>query len=73
MEDLDLNIDNYSLKDIFQLFQMDPILDEDALKIAKKIVLKTHPDKSGLDSKYFIFFSKAYKKLFGLYQFQNKS
>ena len=32
-----------------------------------------HPDKSRLDSKYFLFFSKAYKRLFGIYEFQNKS
>ena len=37
------------------------------------MVLKIHPDKSKLDSKYFLFFSKAYKRLFGIYEFQNKS
>ena len=29
---------------------------KEALKNAKKIVLKTHPDKSRLDKKYFLFF-----------------
>ena len=32
-----------------------------------------HPDKSHLDSKYFLFFSKAYKRLYSIYDFQNKS
>jgi curved DNA-binding protein CbpA len=42
------------------------------MKEAKKIVLKTHPDRSRLDNKYFLFFSKAYKKLLDIYEFQNK-
>ena len=48
-------------------------LSEDIMKECKKTVLKTHPDKSHLDEKYFIFFSKAYKKLQGIYEFQNKT
>jgi hypothetical protein len=43
------------------------------MKESKKIVLKTHPDKSNLDQKYFLFFSAAYKRLHGIYEFQNKS
>ena len=43
------------------------------MKEAKKVVLKTHPDKSRLDNKYFIFFNKAYKKLQDIYEFQNKT
>ena len=70
----DLNIDNYSLKDIFRLFSIQSeILDEDVMKQAKKFVLKTHPDKSKLDPKYFLFYSSAYKKLYGVFEFQNKS
>lgn len=70
----DLNIDNYSLKDIFRLFSIQSdILDEDVMKQAKKFVLKTHPDKSNLDQKYFLFYSSAYKKLYGVFEFQNKS
>ena len=71
---LDLNIDNYSVDDLFVLFSIKTkILDDEIMKESKKIVLKTHPDKSNLDSKYFLFFSKAYKRLFGIYEFQNKS
>jgi len=71
----DLNIDNYSMKDIFNLFniQQNELLDEKTMKEAKKFVLKTHPDKSGLEPSYFLFYSSAYKKIFSIYEFQNKS
>jgi hypothetical protein len=71
---LDLTIENYGLNDLYRLFNIpDGVLTESALKNAKQIVLKMHPDKSHLDSKYFLFFSKAYKQLYGIYEFQNKS
>lgn len=70
---LDLNIDNYSLDDILQLFRLSTDFDEIDMKEAKKIVLKMHPDKSKLDSKYFLFFSKAYKVLYSIYEFKKKS
>ena len=71
---IDLNIDNYSREDLFTLFGLNNIsLNEDIMKECKKTVIKTHPDKSRLDEKYFIFFSKAYKKLLGIYEFQNKT
>lgn len=74
MNALDLDLDHYSLEDLYHLFNIENgILTEDNLKSAKQIVLKIHPDKSRLDSKYFLFFSKAYKRLFNIYEFQNKS
>lgn len=74
LSELDLNIDNYSLEDLYNLFNISGgNLNETSLKSAKQIVLKIHPDKSRLDSKYFLFFSKAYKRLYGIYEFQNKS
>lgn len=72
-EDLDLDIDNYSLDDILALFKVDYNLTESQMKSAKMITLKMHPDKSGLDKKYFLFFSKAYKLLYQVYVFQDKS
>jgi hypothetical protein len=72
MENLNLDIDEYELNDILNLFHLDKDFDENGLKNAKQIVLKTHPDKSRLDPKYFIFFSKAYKILFNIYTFKNK-
>lgn len=75
MEALDLNIENYSREELYKLFgfRTSALLSEEDLKEAKKIVLKTHPDKSRLDNKYFIFFGKAYKRLLEIYEFQNKS
>jgi hypothetical protein len=74
MSDLDLNIDNYSLEDLYNLFNIpDGVLNDANLKTAKQIVYKMHPDKSRLDPKYFLFFSKAYKCIFSVYEFQNKS
>jgi len=74
-ETLDLNIENYSRPELYKLFgfRSSAILTEENMKEAKKIVLKTHPDKSRLDNKYFIFFGKAYKKLQDIYEFQNKT
>jgi hypothetical protein len=74
MHSIDLDLDNYSLEDLYNLFNIPGnTLTEPVLKNAKQIVLKMHPDKSRLDSKYFLFFSKAYKRLYGIYEFQNKS
>jgi len=72
--DLDLDIDNYSIDDIYDLFRIkNRILDDDVMKQSKRIVLQTHPDKSKMDPMYFLFYSKAYKRLFGIYEFLNKS
>lgn len=71
---LDLNIDNYSREDLYNLFGLvNTNLSEDNMRESKKTVLKTHPDKSRLDPKYFLFFSKAYKRLYSIYEFQNKN
>jgi hypothetical protein len=43
------------------------------MKNVKKIVLKTHPDKSNLPTDYYLFFSKAYNRLHSIYNFQNKT
>lgn len=74
-ESLDLNIENYSREELYKLFgfKTSIILTEENMKEAKKIVLKTHPDKSRLDNKYFVFFGKAFQKLKDIYEFQNKT
>lgn len=71
--DLDLDIDNYNLDDILTLFKVNHNLTEKDMKSSKMMTLKMHPDKSGLDKKYFLFFSQAYKLLYQLYVFQDKS
>ena len=67
MDELDLNIDNYSLDDILNLFKLDINFDKDDMLNAKKIVLQVHPDKSRLDKEYFLFFKKAYSLLYKVY------
>lgn len=73
MEHIDLDIDNYSLDDILNLFNLSHTFTKDDLKQAKKQVLRTHPDKSNLDKKYFLFFTKAYKIVFKIYEFRNQN
>ena len=70
MENMDLDIDNYNLNDLLNLFKLDTHFEKQDLKNAKKIVLMTHPDKSKLDKKYFLFFTKAYKRLFFIHEFK---
>jgi len=56
MSEVDLNIANYSLSDILQLFKIENGLDEEGMKKAKRHVLMMHPDKSNLSKEYFYFF-----------------
>lgn len=72
MSGFDLNINNYTLEDLLNLFRLDYNFTIDDLKKAKKIALKTHPDKSGLDQKVFLFFLKAYKMCETIYKFRVK-
>jgi hypothetical protein len=66
--DLDLDIRNYELRDILNLFKLPSVFTEVHMREAKLMVMRTHPDKSGLDKEYFLFFSKAYKILHEVYQ-----
>tara|TARA_Y100000389_G_scaffold205088_1_gene262956 strand:+ start:8721 stop:9578 length:858 start_codon:yes stop_codon:yes gene_type:complete len=72
MNNIDLNIDNYELDDLLELFKLQHKFTKQDLKRAKKIVLQTHPDKSGLPKEYFLFFTKAYKMVYSIYIFHNK-
>jgi len=72
-ENLDLNIDNYNLDELLKLFHLSYDFTASDLKQAKRIVLRTHPDKSNLPKEYFLFFSKAYKIIFNIYEFRHKS
>tara|TARA_A100001015_G_scaffold46982_1_gene51839 strand:- start:4094 stop:4939 length:846 start_codon:yes stop_codon:yes gene_type:complete len=73
METLDLNINHYELSDILKLFNISHNFNATDLKHCKKQVLMTHPDKSNLSKDYFLFFSKAYKILYTIYEFKNKN
>ena len=72
MDTHDLEIDNYNLTDLLFLFRLEYDFNEADLKKAKKMVLKMHPDKSNVDSKYFIFFKKAYNTVEKVYYFKKK-
>jgi hypothetical protein len=50
----------YSFKEILDLFGLSYNFNVDDLKRVKNVVLKTHPDKSGLSSDYFLFYKKAF-------------
>ena len=71
---VDLDLDNYSLQDLYKLFQIpsEVGLNDDIMKRAKKIVHATHPDKSNFDADVYRFFAAAYTRLHGIYEFQNK-
>jgi len=73
MNGIDLNIDNYSLINLLDLFKLDYNFTLNDLKQAKKIVLRTHPDKSNLSKDYFLFFSSAYKIIYAIYEFRSRS
>lgn len=70
---MDLNINNYDFEDLLNLFEIDFNFTEENLKNCKKKVLKMHPDKSGLNKEFFLFFSKAYKIIFSVYKFRMDS
>jgi hypothetical protein len=72
MLSLDLDINNYNLDDILRLFNVDYNLNDDDIKNCYKTVLKLHPDKSGLDKEYFLFYTKAFKVLKNVYEYKNK-
>jgi hypothetical protein len=61
MEKLDLDLDNYSFEELLSLFKLHQESTPEDVTRARRIVLRTHPDKSQLDPKYYVFFSNAYK------------
>ena len=63
--DFDFNIDNYTIEDIYRLFNLEITvpLDNTQLRKTKQVIVKIHPDKSKLPKEYFVFFSKAYLML----------
>ena len=72
MDHLDLDINNYNLDELLQLFKLDYQFTADHLKKAKRQSLQMHPDKSGLDMKYFLFFRKAYEAVEKVFFFRSR-
>lgn len=67
-----LDINTYSLDEIFGLFDLNYNLTEDSMRAAKKKVLMIHPDKSRLPANYFIFYKQAYEIVLNIYKQKSK-
>ncbi len=68
---MDLNLDNYNLNQLLELFNIEGELTEIKIKTARKKVLALHPDKTrNCDTYvYYEFFTKAYNKLVDVYSY----
>ena len=55
-----LDIHMYKFNEILELFHLPYNFTVEDLKKARMVVLKTHPDKSGLPPDYFLFYKKAF-------------
>jgi hypothetical protein len=63
----------YSLKELIEnIFHLKMPLTVADLKEAKKIVVKMHPDKSGLDREYFLFYKRAFEMIVDFYKSENR-
>jgi hypothetical protein len=67
-----LDINTYSLEEIFGLFDLNYNLTEESMRIAKKKVLMIHPDKSRLPANYFHFYKQAYEIVLNIYKQKSK-
>lgn len=63
-----LDLKNYSLDELLDLFQLDYNMTTYDLNRARKTVLMLHPDKSKLPPEYFIFYKRAFEKIVELYE-----
>jgi hypothetical protein len=70
--EIDFDLANYNLRELLTLFQLNYNFNIDDLKNAKKMVMKLHPDKSGLDKGYFLFYCRAFRIIKNIYDFKNK-
>lgn len=62
-----LDISKYTFDEVLKLFDLGYNMNMDDMKRVKKKVLMTHPDKSKLDQKYFLFYKKAYELIVNYY------
>ena len=71
-DEFDLDIENYELEDILNLFKLQYNFVEADLKKAYRVALKLHPDKSQLSGDYFRFYMKAYKIIEKVFYFRKQ-
>ena len=67
-----IDINTYSLEEMFGLFDLTYDLTEESMRAAKKKVLMIHPDKSKLSSEYFLFYKQAYEIILDIYKQKNR-
>jgi hypothetical protein len=67
-----LDIQTYQFRDLLNLFDLTMDMKIEDLKRAKLKVLYMHPDKSKLDSKYFLFYKKAFEIIIGYFEERTK-
>jgi len=67
--DLELDESKYDYNALLNLFSLGPNFNLNDLKIARKKVLKLHPDKCKLNIRYYLFFTKMYKKVEQIYNY----
>jgi hypothetical protein len=67
--EIDMNEDNYDYQTLLNLFALEDDFDHTDLKIARRKVLKLHPDRSKLPRKVFVFMIKMYCKIEEIYNF----
>lgn len=72
-KEYNLNIQSYSLDELMQLFNLNTSnLSVESLKEAKKKVLMMHPDKSKLDTEYYLFYVSALQIIVNHFKEMNK-
>jgi cation transport regulator ChaB len=67
-----LDIHSYSLRELFQLLELPLNPTKEQMFLAKKKVLRFHPDKSNLPNEYFMFYKKAFDTALKYYEEQNR-
>ena len=73
LDNMDLDLSNYDLQDLLNIFKLRNNFTKEEFKNAKQIVYKMHPDKSHMDKKFFVFFLDAYKLLLKVAEFKFKT
>jgi len=68
----DLDLENYELEDILKLFKLKYNFVKSDLKKAYRIAVRMHPDKSGLPTEYFTFYTEAYKIVEKIFYFRTQ-
>ena len=71
--DKDLNLANYTVKELLEMFGLDSSSGRAELQAAKRLALSTHPDKSGLPKEHFDFFWKAYQVIESIFPSQRET